>query len=260
MRHRSLLQLEGTAVTLPLTQLLLLHRYKGVLIDELSPDLVPADLETAYRVQTETAMALGPVGAWKVQPLPERGEPVASPILNSVVFGDNVSLDLSRFADPGIEAEIAVTLNRDLPLRGADYGVDDMRGAVGSLHLAIEVVVSRFLDRTKQSALVGIADLQNNGAVIVGPARSAGTWPELGRQSISMAVDRTDIGHVAEGATTANVLRSLAWLANHAAKRGLALKTGDVIITGARIGSLPLHGKNVTVEAEGFAPVSASFV
>lgn len=247
-------------MTLPLTELLLSHRARGILIDGLSPDLVPADLETAYRVQTETAMALGPVGAWKVQPFPEHGEPAASPVLNSVVFGDKAALELSRFADPGIEAEIAVTLNRDLPLRYADYGADDVREAVGSLHVAIEVIASRFLDRTRQPALAGMADLQNNGAVIVGPARSAQNWPELGQQSISLVVDGAEIGRVEDGATTANMLRSLAWLANHAARRGLALKTGDVIITGARIGSLPLNGKNVTVEAEGFAPVAASFV
>lgn len=247
-------------MTFPLTELLLSHRAKGVLIESLSPDLVPSDLETAYRVQTETAMALGPVGAWKVQPFPEHGEPAASPVLNSTVFGDKAALELSQFADPGIEAEIAVTLNRDLPLRETDYGVHEVRDAVGSFHLAIEVIASRFLDREKQPALAGIADLQNNGAVIVGAARSGANWPELGQQSISLIVDGTEIGRVEGGATTANMLRSLAWLANHAAKRGLPLKTGDVIITGARIGSLPLHGRTVTVTADLFEPVTARFV
>lgn len=247
-------------MTLPLTQLLVSHRATGVLIDELSADLVPADLETAYQVQTETALALGPVAAWKVAPFPEQGEPFTSPLLASVVFGDKASLELSLLADPGIEAEIAVTLNRDLPLREADYGTEDVRAAIGSLHLAIEVIASRFLDRAKQPSLVGIADLQNNGAVIVGPARSADNGLEFGGQTIRMAVDGAEIGRVEEGATTANMLRSLAWLANHAVKRGLALKAGDVIITGARIGSLPLNGKVVTVEAEGFEPVTASFV
>lgn len=245
---------------LPLTQLLLAHRASGTLVDGLSPDLVPADLETAYRVQTETALALGPVGAWKVGPYPKQGEPFASPVLRSTVFAHNATLDAAAFTEPGIEAEIAVTLKRDLPLRETDYTADELSAAVGSLHLAIEVITSRFLDHTRQPALVGVADLQNNGAIIVGPAKSAANWPEFGSQSISMAVDSAEIGTVAKGATTANVLRALSWLANHAAKRGLALKTGDVIMTGARIGSLPLHGKTVTVEADFFEAVTAKFV
>src|SRR5690606_32274729 len=60
-------------------------------------------------------------------------------------------------------------------------------------------------------------------------------------------------------ATTATVLRSLAWLVNHAAERGLPLKQDDVVITGASIGAQPLHGKTVLVESDGFDLVSATF-
>lgn len=85
-------------------------------------------------------MALGSVGAWKVQPFPEIGETFAAPILRSVVYSNGAKLDVHRFPEPAIEAEIAVTLSRDLPRREMVYGVDDIAGALGTLHLAIEVL------------------------------------------------------------------------------------------------------------------------
>ncbi|MFD2648796.1 2-keto-4-pentenoate hydratase [Devosia albogilva] len=246
-------------MTLPLTELLVAQRARGVQIDSLPPELVPADAATAYRVQTETVLTLGPVGAWKVQPYPETGEPFAAPIPRSTVFGGKAELAASTFPAPAIEAEVAVTLNRDLPQRAESYSAEELAEAIGSLHLAIEVLSSRFAAPSALPFLVSLADLQNNAAVIVGPARSAAALPKLGEQPMIMAVDGTEIGRVAGGATTRTVLRSLAWLADHAAARGLPLKQGDVIITGARIGALPLEGRTVVVEAEGFEPVSATF-
>ena len=246
-------------MTLPLTEMLVAQRTGRARIEALPDALVPPDAATAYRVQTETVAALGPVGAWKVQPYPDAGEPFAAPIPGSTVFADRAMLAAARFPAPAIEAEIALTLGRDLPARSAAYDVADVAAAIGSLHLAIEVLSSRFAEPSGLPPLVAIADLQSNAAVIVGPARAAGPLPELGGQPMSMAVDGAEIGRVQGGSPTGTVLRSLAWLANHAASRGLALKRGDVIITGARIGALPLRGETVIVEADGFEPVSARF-
>nr|WP_281261311.1 fumarylacetoacetate hydrolase family protein [Devosia submarina] len=101
--------------------------------------------------------------------------------------------------------------------------------------------------------------MQSNAAVILGPAHPSRDLPDLSHQAMTMSVDGAEIGRAAAGAATQAVLRSLAWLANHASARSLPLKQGDVIITGARIGALPLNGKTVLVEAEGFEPVSARF-
>lgn len=244
-------------MTLPLTDLLLAHRARGTLIDGIAETLAPTDAAAAYQVQNETIAAIGPAGAWKVQPYPETGEPFTSPILKKDVYPSGAALKLSDYAGIAIEAEIAVTICRDLPDTSA-YSPDDLRDAVASLHLAIEVVASRFVDRKANPSLVGIADLQNSGAVVVGPAL-AGEWPELSKQALSMFVDGCEVGRAAGNGSTENTLKSLAWLANHAKARGLPLKAGDVIITGARLGPLPLEGKEVVVTGPGFEPVTATF-
>lgn len=245
-------------MTLPLTQLLLDHRAKGKQITELPAELIPADKETAYAVQNEVVRALGAVGAWKVQPLPETGLPLAAPLLKSDVYTDGAKLSAAKLPEAALEAEIAVTMGQDLTGKAGGYTADDLRAAVSSYHLAIEILSSRFVNRTQQAPLAGVADMQSNAAIVLG-APLATELPELGTQVLRLLVDGQEIGKVETGPTTENLFASLVWLANHAIERGFPLKDGDVIITGARIGALPHPGGTVvTVEGPGFSSVSAS--
>ena len=242
-----------------LTQLLLDHRASGELIADLAPDLVPQTADEAYRIQNETVAVLGPVGAWKVQPMPQTGLPFAAPILARTIFADGADLRIADYPSLGIEVEVAVTLNRDLPLRSQDYTADDLQAAIGSVHLAFEVLASRFIDRSKVPLLAGIADLQHSGAVVLGAAVAPVPLPEFGTQAIELSVDGTVVASTPGNAPTSNMLTALAWLANHAASRGLPLKTGDVIITGSRIGPLPVTGKKLVASAPGLGTVSVNF-
>lgn len=242
-----------------LTQLLLEHRASGMLIADLPPDLVPETAEDAYLIQNETVAVLGPVGAWKVQPMPETGLPFAAPILARTIFPDGAELRIANYPSLGIEVEVAVTLNRDLPLRSEDYTADDMQAAIGSLHLAFEILASRFTDRSKVPLLAGIADLQHSGAIVLGAAVTPNPLPEFGTQSIELSIDGAVVAATPGNAKTSNMLTALAWLANHAAGRGLSLKTGDVVITGSRIGPLPVAGSKVEASAQGLGSLIANF-
>ncbi|WP_157959896.1 hypothetical protein [Devosia submarina] len=124
-------------MTLPLTDMLVAQRAHRIQIDTLPPELVPANAGTAYQVQTETVRALGRVGAWKVQPYPENGEPFAAPILEGTIFPGKAVLEASRFPRTAIEAEVAVKLDRGFPQRREAYTTQDLAEAIGSTHLAI---------------------------------------------------------------------------------------------------------------------------
>jgi 2-keto-4-pentenoate hydratase len=243
----------------PLTDLLLAHRASGTPIESLPSELAPVDAAAAYLVQNEVASALGPVGAWKVQPMPETGEPFASPILRNVVFEDGADLKAADFHGLAIEVEVAVTIARDLPQPTQPYAASDLHSAIASVHAALEIVASRFRDRKAVPPLAGIADFQSNGAVVVGPAISAENLPEFARQSTTLQLDGAASLSSTAGASTANMLSSLAWLANHAAARGLPLKQGDVVITGARIGPVAFSGHGAFADAEGLGTVSCTF-
>ena len=242
-----------------LTELLLNHRASGILIADLPADLVPQTAEDAYRIQNETIAVLGPIGAWKVQPMPATGLPFAAPILARTIFADGADLRASDYPSLGIEVEIAVTLNRDLPLRSSGYTPGDLQAAIGSLHLAFEVLASRFVDRQQVPQLAGIADLQHSGAIVLGAAAPAQPLPEFGRQAIELAIDGAVVEKTEGNETTANMLTALAWLADHAAARGLPLHAGMTIITGSRIGPLPVSVAHVLARAPGLGTVCARY-
>ncbi|WP_108398641.1 2-keto-4-pentenoate hydratase [Devosia submarina] len=246
-------------MTHPLTDLLLTHRQSGTLISSLPDYVVPRDAAEAYRVQTESVKALGPVGAWKVQPIPQSGEPFASPILANTVFPDGAALKSADFPGLAIEVEVAVTIGHDLPARESGYAAGDMREVIASLHVGLEILASRFPDRTKNPQLVGIADLQNSGGVVLGPAIAAEELPEFAQQQMSLQFDGAEVQSTTSGAATDNMLAALAWLANHAAARGLPLKKGDVVITGSRLGPISFAGEQVFAAAEGLGTVSCTF-
>jgi 2-keto-4-pentenoate hydratase len=243
----------------PLTDLLLAHRASSTPIESLPAELAPVDAAAAYFVQNEVASALGPVGAWKVQPMPETGEPFASPILRDVVFTDGANLKAADFHGVAIEVEVAMTIARDLPQPTQPYAASDLRSAIASVHVALEIVASRFRDRKAVPFLASIADFQSNGAIVVGPAIAAENPPEFARQSMTLQLDGEASLSATGGASTANIFSSLAWLANHAAARGLPLKQGDIVITGARIGPVAFSGHRAFADAEGLGTVSCSF-
>ncbi len=246
-------------MTHKLTDILLQHRASGMLIQDLPQDLEPQTAEDAYRIQNETVTALGPVGAWKVQPMPESGLPFASPILASNVLADGAAMTAADYPSIGIEVEVAVTLSRDLPMRDGDYKAEEMPSAIASFHLAFEILASRFVDRSQVAKLTGIADLQHSGAVVLGPAISFDALPEFGQQPIVLEMDDAPVASTPGNASTANMMAALAWLANHAAERNLPLKAGNVVITGARLGPVPLTGRQIKAHAEGLGSVSATF-
>jgi 2-keto-4-pentenoate hydratase len=247
-------------MTNALTDLLLAHRSGGTTIDQLSADLVPPDLETAYTIQNETVAALGKVGAWKVQPIPDNGgTPACAPLLASVIHQTGVELKHADLKGLAIEVEVAVTLDRDFPQRDTPYIAKDMQPAIGSVHLAFELLASRYTDRKAVPQLAGIADLQSNAAIVLGAPVPFDTLPDVGQQAIQLLFDGTEAATTPTGPTTENLLSALAWLANHAVGRGSPLTSGTVVITGARLGPVPFAGKRAVAEAPGLGSVTANF-
>ena len=249
-------------MTNALTTLLLAQRAAGTTLADLPADLVPPTLVDAYAIQSETVAALGPVGAWKVTPMPAEGEPFASPILARDVHNSGSTLRRADLPGLGIEVEVAVTLATDLPAKAGGYSAGAVRAAIGSIHVVLEVLASRYRDRKAVPRLAGFADLQSNGAVVVGPAVVTPQLPEFGIQAMSLALDGMQVQSTTGDATTENVLAALAWLADHAAARGLPLKAGDVVITGARLGpqASTFTGTSAVATAPGLGTVSAAFI
>lgn len=243
-------------MTHPLTDLLLSHRNSSTTIDHLPQDLAPPDMATAYAIQDETLAAVGPIGAWKVTPFPQIGEPACSPLPSSYVQQDGARLAHAELKGLGIEVEVAVTLARDLP---ATATLDDVKSAIGSVHLALELIASRYTDRQSMSREAAFADLQSSGGIILGSPIAFEDMPEFGDQAMSLHLDGARAAETMTGPTTQNLLSAIAWLARHAVTRGTPLTSGTVIITGARLGPVPFSGRTAKAEASGLGSIAVTF-
>lgn len=223
----------------------------GPLILDVPETLVPADMEAVYGLQDRVIARLGAVGGWKVA-AGTGPDPVCAPIPANRYFADGASLDAERHRFVLAEVEVAIKLGRDLPAGASPTAVE---GAVGSIHPALELVGSPFVDRSTMPRNLLLGDLQSNGAVIVGPALDNAVRNSLATLAVGLDHDGREVHAVARGASWDDTLAALAWLAGHAATRNLPLMAGQVIITGARALFALDGAKSVTGRMEGFGSV-----
>lgn len=194
----------------------------------------------AYRLQDRLREALvaggDRVAGWKVgfttraaQQANEVDEPVSAFLLASGVFLTGGEVPARRFVSPGVEAEIALVMKRDLAGPGvtAPQALLAVEGALPALEL---------IDFRYEGKYVGtdvIADGVFASAIVLAAALRPIADLDLALEGLVYEHN----GSVAATSTAAEVmgnpLNSLAWIANHLGARGLGLRAGDVVMTGS---------------------------
>ncbi|ANJ28647.1 2-keto-4-pentenoate hydratase [Agromyces aureus] len=151
-------------------------------------------------------------------------------LLDDMILGDREPLDLARFLQPRVEAEVAFVLGRDLD--SPTTHVADVIRATEFVLPAIEVVDSRIAGWDIRIADT-IADNASSGAVVLGTTPRSLDGLDL--TAVGMSLDRD--GDVVSSGSGAACLGSpviaVAWLARAVAKHGRPLRAGEVILSGA---------------------------
>lgn len=200
----------------------------GALIGSVAPELVPASLAEVYALQDRVIAHAGPVGGWKIMAGGE-GEPLCAPIPANRLHEDGAEIAVAHHRIFLAEVEFAVKLGADLA-PGAP-----VETAIASVHPALELIANPFIDRDASARNLQLADLQSNGAVVVGPALDHAITDRLETLHVGLDLDGQTVKTIETGASWSAVIAALAWLAPHAAARGLPLRAGQVVITGARV-------------------------
>lgn len=205
----------------------------------------PRTLAEAYAIQEGVTLSLGevPVG-WKIGAteiaVREREgftEPVSGRLFEGHVHHSPADLPAHLFTTfRNCETEIAVVLARDLPAGGSLWSVDAARGAVASVHPAIEVGDTRHADRAAVGGLGVVADNSGGTELVLGPAIE--NWRELDLASVEavLEVDGRPIARGAGSDVMGDPMAALAWLAHHLASRGIGLRAGEIVTTGSWTG------------------------
>jgi 2-keto-4-pentenoate hydratase len=201
----------------------------GALIDA-APANAPTDRAGAYALQDEIVGQLGAIGGWKIAA--GRGdEPLCSPLPQNRFFEADAQLDGTKHRFFLGEVEIAVRLAADIAPGANRQAVET---AIGGVHPALEMIANPFTDRAAMPPNLVLGDLQSNGAIVIGPAFDDNIRAELGTLEATLEYDGKPVHSVSKGASWEQTLDALAWLSGHAHSRGMALKAGQVIITGSR--------------------------
>lgn len=196
----------------------------------------PADLEGGWQVQQEVTRRLGlPVGGWKAS-LPSLGKLVAAPIYAPTISRTPLCT-VAPTDSVKVEPEIAFVLAHDLPPRTQAYTDAEVDAAVGTVHAALEICASRYLDHTGLPFPEMLADGLVNSGLWLGPALEAAATPafELSWQIENEPPHKSQARH-----PDANPRAPLYWLANFLRERGIGLQAGQVVITGSYAGVLNL--------------------
>ena len=215
----------------------------GTLIAEFPETLRPSTIPEGYDVQdfltveltSNGTIADAPAG-WKlglgsVNAMEGAGidRPLMGRVFEKRLFDNDASVPAANGAEALIEIELAVRLSRDVAPSDA---ISNPLDVVASAYLVSEVVISRFVDRTIVGLPSVAADSVGFHALVVGPEIELSKAVDIA-SSLAVTID----GELACGGLTGDAAvdpaTMLSYLMAHARERGITLKQGEIITTGA---------------------------
>jgi 2-keto-4-pentenoate hydratase len=242
-----------------LSQRLAAARGDHLRLDSLLPEQTPADANAAYSIQHEILQLSGArIGGWKIGAKSASGPIQGAPLPDVDVHPDGAKLPRDAFVPLGLELEIAFRFGRRFEPSSEPYTEAEVHAGIESMGTTIEIVASRFAQWPNVDKLAQLADLQNNGALIVGefvPYRE--DFPFFA-PSLRFSFEGQDVVRATPANPCGDPRRLLTWLVNHCAvERGVAV-TPDLVITAGSYTGIFFPQSSGTAHGciEEFAPIS----
>lgn len=210
-------------------------------------DLRPASQTQAYEIQRRlharlTSAGEGTVTGHKIgctttvmQEFLGIDSPCAGRLFSTRVFSAEGVFARRATGRLGVECEVAVVLGSDLRPRDRAYSAEDVASAVAGCLPAIEVVEDRYVDYSSLDTPSLIADDFFNSGAVLGPVVTDFDAADLSDVTAAMSIDGVEVGRGDGTAVMGHPLHALAWLANSASARGVALLAGDVVLLGSLV-------------------------
>jgi len=221
---------------------LLAEHKSNIRFKSLGPPEAPATIFDAYDIQEKYVGLLrsahGEPAGYKVgltsaamQTFCGIDHPIAGVVLANRVHRSGVTVRRQNFGRLGLEFEIAVRIGSDVPVAGATFSAETIAPHIDGVCAAIEIVDDRDADYGRLDVLSLVADNSWNAGIVL--SEFAGKWPDLGAVRGRATRDRASIGEGHGRDILGHPLNSVAWLASQLASRGIALKTGEIVMTGS---------------------------
>ena len=157
--------------------------------------------------------------------------PIAGVVLARRVVQSGATVRRADYGRLGLEFEIAVRLKSDVPVTGMPFTAEAIAPHIDGVCAAIEVVDDRSADYASLDVLSLVADNSWNAGIVL--SEFATKWPDLADVPGRATKDRVAIGEGHGRDILGHPFNSVAWLATQLASRGVGLKAGEVVMTGA---------------------------
>jgi 2-keto-4-pentenoate hydratase len=227
------------------------------------PSLAPRHLTQAYETQQAfvalKARACGPTVGHKIalttpqmRALVGLDSPIAGCLLSMQVVRGPATVRESSYGRLLVEFEIAFQMGSDLAADRAPYAPGDVAAAVRAVMPAFELADDRGADYATLPARgleLAADNAWNEGAVLGTPIDD---WRGIDLATVRGVAYMNGVA-VGEGRgadSMGHPLAALAWIANHLAGRGQALRAGDLVLSGSLVTSkFPRAGDQLRFEA-----------
>jgi 2-keto-4-pentenoate hydratase len=225
------------------------HWRAGTKLESLDASIKPKDRAEGYAVQAALAgHSTGKLFGWKIAATSKAGQkhinvsgPLAGRILADTVIADGGTASMRGNEMRVGEAEFAFRLARELRPRPNPYSLQEVLGAVGTLHPAIEIPDSRFSDFVSAGEAQLIADNACAHLFVLGDPTSA-DWRACDLVEERPVITLCGRQHIGHGKNVLGDPRvALAWCVNELRALGITLRQGEVVTTGTCCAPLPIQ-------------------
>jgi 2-keto-4-pentenoate hydratase len=238
-------------------------------VDALANALARLDLHQAYQVQLALVAqrcARGERIIGRKVAFTSRGtmtqfgvtESAFGTILSGGVFADGETVAVSRFPAVGAEAEVAFVIGEEL--KGPGVTIAQALKATTGVVPAMEII-NLCLAHTPWNAAEVIATNAVHAGIVLGGQITPLDGLNLRYEGMVAEIDGEAVGSGAGVEVLGHPAASVAWLANKLAEFDLALRPGDVVLSGSIIRMLEVRaGQAVKVTFSRIGSVGARFV
>ena len=223
------------------------NRLSNTALEKLDSGVRPVDMGAAYKIQNRlndklSQSRLGSRVGYKIgctTPVLQRyldiHEPIYGEIFSSTIFRDTAVLDLANYVELGIEAEMAVRLNTNLPINGDPYDFELIVDSIDSVMISIELVDARYKNFKAFDTPTLTADNFFNAGIVLG--RPIADWHKLDLASLEafVTLNSKELGRGKSSLIMGHPLNALTWLANKLCEQGRMLRGGNIVTLGSMV-------------------------
>ena len=244
-------------------QELLRQQQQGVVFTGLPPSLAPVELMQAYATQDALVESVASqhhthISGYKIA--------ITTPVMREFVgFDDAISgcVLADRVFQNGhrihaherqhliIEFELALQFAHDLPSTTTAWTADSILECIACAYPCLEIADDRYAVYAdlKKHFFSLVAENAWNHGVVLGDRIDKSQFDLLWQTTGTAYVNGQPIGHGHSRDVMGHPLQAMAWIANHMASRGHALKAGQWVTTGSWLASyFPEAGQGLCFE------------